>query len=135
MMFRALAAFCLFASPALAQDWALDGMDPVSYAVAGAAVPGRADLVTHWRGKAWHFVSEDHRSQFEANPKAYAPGMDGLCIVALSEGRPEPGNPRHFVVVGKRTYFVRSEAARAKFLADPQRVLTQAQANWARSGH
>lgn len=125
----------LTAPLAHAQDWALGGMDPVSYGVDNAAVPGRRDLVTLWQGQAWHFASEDNRSTFESNPRAYAPGLNGLCVVALSEGRPEPGNPRYFVVIGKRTYFMRSEAARQKFLADPQRVLRSAEARWASTHH
>lgn len=134
-MIRALFTSLLLSlpvSPALAQDWALDGMDPVSYGTENAAVPGRSDLVTLWRGKAWHFASEQNRSMFEANPGAYAPGLGGLCVVALSEGRSEPGNPRYFVVIGQRTYLLRSEHARERLLADPQRLLMRAKAVWAR---
>lgn len=135
MMIRALLTSLLLispVSPALAQNWALDGMDPVSYGTDNAAVPGRSDLVTLWRGKAWHFASEHNRTLFEANPGAYAPGLGGLCVVALSEGRSEPGNPRYFVVIGQRTYFLRSERARARLMADPQQVLMRAKAYWAR---
>ncbi|MDT1061870.1 YHS domain-containing (seleno)protein [Paracoccus sp. CPCC 101403] len=122
-----------FASHAAqAQDWALDGMDPVSYSREGAAIPGRSDIVTMWRGKSWHFATEDNRTAFEANPRAFAPGLGGLCVVALSEGRSEPGNPRYFAVIGQRTYLLRSEAARRRLLADPQHVLMQAKAVWAR---
>jgi YHS domain-containing protein len=135
MMIRALLISLLLLSPALpalAQNWAMDGMDPVSYSTDNAAVPGRSDLVTLWRGKAWHFASEHNRYLFEANPGAYAPGLGGLCVVALSEGRSEPGNPRYFVVIGQRTYFLRSEHARERLMANPQRVLMRAKAFWAR---
>ncbi len=134
-MIRTILTSLILALPvygAMAQDWALDGMDPVSYGTDNAAVPGRTDLVTVWRGQAWHFANEHNRNLFEANPKAYAPGLGGLCVVALSEGRSEPGNPRYFVVIGQRTYFVRSEQARKRLLADPQRVLMQAKAIWTR---
>lgn len=129
-----LASLLLVLSPvgSLAQDWALDGMDPVSYGADNAAVPGRTDLVTVWRGQAWHFASEQNRNLFEANPRVYTPGMGGLCVVALSEGRSEPGNPRHFVVIGQRTYLLRSAEARRRFLADPQGVLTRAKTAWTR---
>src|SRR5690606_6525044 len=129
-----LASLFLFlpANATMAEDWALDGMDPVSYGMENAAVPGRNDLVTVWRGQAWHFASEHNRNLFEANPKAYAPGLGGLCVVALSEGRSEPGNPRYFVVIGQRTYLVRSERARERLLADPQGILMRAKAVWVR---
>ncbi|CAM3257029.1 hypothetical protein SAMN04488021_11753 [Paracoccus aminovorans] len=134
-MIRPLLASLVLALPfsqAVAQDWALDGMDPVSYGAENAAVPGRSDLVTLWRGKSWHFATEQNRNLFEANPMAYAPGLGGLCVVALSEGRSEPGNPRYFVVIGQRTYFLRSESARQRLLADPKHVLMRAKAYWAR---
>ncbi|SMO63853.1 YHS domain-containing (seleno)protein [Paracoccus laeviglucosivorans] len=122
----------LTATSAAGQEWALNGMDPVSYSHDGGAVPGRTDIVTMWKGEAWHFANEHNRALFEANPRAYAPGMGGLCVVALSEGRPEPGNPRYFAVIDKRTYLVRSEQARKRLLADPQGVLGRAKATWAR---
>lgn len=127
-----LALLTISATTACAQDWALDGMDPVSYGHEGAAVPGRSDIVTMWRGEAWHFATEQNRNIFEANPRAFAPGLGGLCVVALSEGRSEPGNPRYFAVIGQRTYLLRSESARERLLADPQRVLMRAKAVWAR---
>lgn len=127
-----LIALSLPASAALAQDWALDGIDPVSYSREGAAVPGRTDLVTMWRGQTWHFASEENREHFEANPKIYAPAMGGFCVVALSEGRAEPGNPRYFAVIGQRTYLLRSEQARERLLADPKPILDLARATWAK---
>lgn len=59
--------------------------------------------MTLWRGKALAFRQ---RAEHRGTPKAYAPGLDGLCAVALSEGRSEPGNPRYFVVIGQRTYLL-----------------------------
>lgn len=135
MMIRPILVSLLLVMPgsmAMAQNWALDGMDPVSYGTENAAVPGRSDIVTLWRGKAWHFATEQNRALFEANPGAYAPGLGGLCVVALSEGRAEPGNPRYFVVIGQRTYLLRSEQARARLLADPRHLLMRAKAYWAR---
>lgn len=119
-------------APAQVHDWALNGMDPVSYETENAAVPGRADIVTFWRGQSWHFATEDNRTRFEANPRAFAPGLGGLCVVALSEGRSEPGDPRYFVVIGQRTYLLRSEEARERILADPQAILMRAKSVWHR---
>jgi hypothetical protein len=52
--------------------------------------------------------------------------------VALSEGRSEPGDPRYFVVIGQRTYLLRSEDARERILADPQAILMRAKSVWHR---
>lgn len=128
LFFRAAAtAVYLMPSLALAQDWALDGMDPVAYQHDGAARAGRQDIVTLWHGKSWHFVSEESRASFEADPHAYAPGLGGRCVVALSEGRAEPGNPRYFVVIHNRTYLTQSAAARSRLLDNPNAILRAAE--------
>lgn len=124
---------CIAPVQSYAQDWALEGIDPVSYLADGAAIPGRGDIVTMWHGLAWHFASEENRAEFEANPREFAPGLNGLCVVALSEGRAEPGNPRYFVVIGQRTYLTRSPAARDRLAENPQLVLMEAKAHWAKS--
>lgn len=128
MILRTLLLSLLFAVPlpALAQGWALGGMDPVAYRTQGAAVAGRSDLVTAWAGQNWHFVSEENRAAFEANPREYAPGLGGLCPVSLAEGRPQPGDPRIFAIIGERLYLIRSAEARQQLLADPRGVLMKA---------
>lgn len=111
---------------AFAGDWALGGFDPVAYVTQERAVPGRGDIVTTWRGREYHFASEANRALFEANPRAYTPGFDGLCVVALSEGRSEPGDPRQFVTIGQRVYFVGTEGRRRELLSHPRDMLMQA---------
>ncbi len=116
---------------ATAQDWALEGFDPVGYREQGRALPGRSDIATMWKGRVWHFASEENRARFEADPRAFAPGLNGFCPVALSEGREEPGDPQHFVIVGQRVYFLNSDADQRKFLAEPRDILMQAKRIWA----
>ena len=111
---------------AFAGDWALGGFDPVAYVTQERAVPGRGDIVTTWRGREYHFSSEANRALFEANPRAYTPGFDGLCVVALTEGRSEPGDPRQFVTIGQRVYFVGTEGRRRELLSHPRDMLRQA---------
>lgn len=113
-----------------AQDWALGGYDPVAYVTRDQAMPGQGDISTTWRGKQYHFASEENRALFEANPRAYTPGFDGLCVVALSEGRAEPGDPRLFVMIGQRVYLVGSEARRQELIANPRDLLMKAKTMW-----
>lgn len=117
---------------ALAENWALDGYDPVAYVAAGKAVAGRAEFSTEWHGQTWHFASEQNRAAFEANPRAYAPGFRGLCVVSLAQGRSQRGDPREFVLIAGRVYLTRSAEARKEFLADPRDVLMAAKAAYAR---
>ncbi len=136
MIYRSvLIALFLMPFAASAEEWALDGMDPVSFFERGAPVPGRSDLVTKWRGDLWHFSSERHRAMFEANPKAYAPAFDGICPVSLYDGHPEAGDPRYFVVYKERLYLLDSAQSRARFVAAPDDVLATAQRNFSQLAH
>lgn len=127
------ALFALFAqhSTADAQDWALEGFDPVGYRVEGRAIPGQGDITTLWQGMIWHFASEENRARFEADPRSYTPGLNGLCPMAMSEGRREPGDPQHFVIVGQRVYLLGSDADQRQFMMHPRDILMQAKRTWA----
>ncbi|MEE2860174.1 MAG: YHS domain-containing (seleno)protein [Paracoccus sp. (in: a-proteobacteria)] len=119
------------ALPAAAQDWALGGFDPVGYVSAGRPVPGRSDIATMWRGMIWHFASEENRTRFEADPRAYAPRLGGMCPLSIIEGDPEPGDPRHFLVRQDGLYLFRSAEAGRKVRGNPDEVLGRARAAWA----
>ncbi|MFD1794906.1 hypothetical protein FQV27_05525 [Paracoccus aurantiacus] len=125
-----IAALLALPLPAFAQDWALSGYDPVAYVTQEKAVSGRAEIVTNWRGREYHFASEANRALFEANPRAYTPGFDGLCVVALTEGRSEPGDPRQFVTIGQRVYFVGSANRKQELLSHPRDMLMKAKDMW-----
>lgn len=118
------------APPATAQDWALEGYDPVGYLLQGQAVPGRSEIATMWKGKIWHFSSEENRARFEADPRVYAPGFAGNCPVSLSEGRRELGDPRFFIVVSNRLYLLRSVQAQRQMQRNSNEVLARAAEVW-----
>lgn len=131
---RALALSLLLtlvpALPAAAQDWAVGGFDPVGYTQAGRALPGRSDIATMWRGQLWHFSSEENRARFEADPRSYAPALGGMCPVSVVEGRPQPGDPRHFALVGGRLYLLESGAAERRLMQDPSGITQAARQIW-----
>ena len=125
-MFAAALAVCLPAAgmaggPGRAggEPPALDGMDAVSLRDTGRTVPGDPGIVTEWRGRSWLFASETNRTVFEANPRAYAPALKGLCPVELLEGRRVPGDQSLAVVVGDQIYLPHDAAARDRLLRDP----------------
>lgn len=120
------------AIPAAAEDWALGGYDAVAYGRSGQPVPGRNNIATMWKGEIWHFATEDNRARFEADPRAYAPGFAGLCPVSLSEGRQEKGDPRHFAIIGKRLYLLRSESAERQIIRAPRKILMKAKESWSK---
>ena len=118
------------ALPVLAEDWAMDGFDAVGLFQSGRPVPGRGDIATTWKGKVWHFASEENRSRFESDPRSFAPVFGGLCPVALAEGRRVPGDPRHFVILGNRLYLLRSDRSAQKLRRTPQEILSRARQIW-----
>lgn len=127
----ALFAFLAPMSPVLAQDWALGGFDPVGYQAEGRAIPGRNDISTVWKGMVWHFASVENRAMFEADPRSYAPGLNGFCPVAMSDGQSLPGDPRHFVIIGQRVYLLGSDDNQRRFMQDPRAILMEARKVWA----
>lgn len=118
------------AQQASAQDWALEGYDPVGYVRQGQPVPGRNDIATMWKGRIWHFASEENRARFEADPRRYAPGLGGNCPVSLSEGRREAGDPQYFIVMNGRLYVMRSANALQQMQKNGSELLNVAQQRW-----
>ncbi|WP_295043281.1 YHS domain-containing (seleno)protein [uncultured Paracoccus sp.] len=116
--------------PAIAQDWAIDGLDAVGFVESGRPVPGRGDISTLWKGQVWHFATEENRSRFESDPRSFAPAFGGLCPVALAEGRHVAGDPRHFLIIGDTLYLVGSSRAARKLQQAPHDILAQAQERW-----
>ena len=110
----------------------MDGYDAVGFLESGRPVPGRGDISTLWKGKVWHFATEENRSRFEADPRRFAPAFEGMCPVSLAEGRQVRGNPRHSVVIGKKLYLLGSGQAVRKLQGSPQEILQKAQAGWGR---
>lgn len=127
----ALASLVLSILPAAAQDWAIEGYDVVSYVAQGRPEAGRSDISTMWKGKVWHFATEENRARFEADPRAFAPGFSGNCPVSLAEGRQEPGNPQYFMIFASQLYLFRSSGARKQMQEHPRDTLARAQSVWA----
>lgn len=121
-----------FALPSIAKDWALGGYDVVGYTSSGRAVPGRSDIATMWKGKSWHFVSEENRTRFEADPRQFAPAFGGLCPVSLANGRKERGDPRFFAVINRKLYLLRSGAELRRIRQAPDEILDDARKTWFR---
>lgn len=116
--------------PCIADDWALGGYDAVGYASSGRADPGRRDIATMWKGKVWHFTSEENQTRFEANPTQFAPAFDGLCPVSLADGRKQRGDPRFFAVINNKLYLLRSGAELRKIRQAPEKILDDARSVW-----
>ena len=78
------------ALPVMAQDWAIDGFDAVGFLESGRPIPGRGDISTLWKGKVWHFATEENRNRFEADPRSFAPAFGRADAARSTRCSPAP---------------------------------------------
>jgi YHS domain-containing protein len=109
---------------------AIEGFDPVSYFVDGAAVQGTAEFEANLWGAVWRFRNEGNRASFVAHPDIYGPQFGGYDPMDLARGVTVAGNPRFWLVSGQRLYLFNREESRAAFAANPSRVLRSATQRW-----
>ena len=109
---------------------AIEGFDPVAYFTDSQAAQGAADFEAAAAGAVWRFRNEGNRASFVAHPEVYAPQFGGYDPIDLGRGVTYAGNPRLWVVAGKRLYLYGREENRDAFTADPQRFLKDATTRW-----
>ena len=109
---------------------ALYGFDPVAYFTDAEPLVGRPEFELSFAGAVWRFRNEGNRAAFRDSPDVYMPRFGGYDVLAVSRGAAVPGNPRSWVLVGRRLYLFESPVARDAFAADPATVLAAAQAKW-----
>jgi hypothetical protein len=109
---------------------AIYGFDPVAYFTENAAAPGREELELPFAGAIWRFRNDGNRAAFAQRPDVYMPQFGGYDPVVLARGVATAGHPGVWLIVGERLYLFHTREARASFAADPQAIMTAAQAKW-----
>lgn len=109
---------------------AIEGFDPVAYFTDSIAVQGMPDFEASDSGAVWRFRNEGNRASFVAHPEVYSPQFGGYDPVDLVRGVTYAGNPRFWLVTGRRLYLFGREESRDAFGADPSRFLKGAMARW-----
>lgn len=84
------------------QGIALEGHDPVSYFTDGRPAKGDPKIEATYNGALHHFVSQEHRAMFEADPAKYVPAYGGYCGYAASIGKVRPADPLLWSIVDGR---------------------------------
>jgi YHS domain-containing protein len=109
---------------------AMNGFDPVSYFTDGAPQFGRPDQEARHEGVIWRFRNEGNKAAFLADPEVYMPRYGGYDPIGLGRGLAVAGNPLIWAMVAERLYFFHNEAARERFIADPNEAILHADNKW-----
>ena len=113
-----------------ASGLAVSGFDPVAYFSRGRAAQGRPELELRVAGVIWRFENEGNRAAFADQPEVYGPQFGGVDPGAIGRDTAVPGHPLILAIAGERLYLFYDDAARAEFLADPERIIERARQKW-----
>ncbi len=115
-------------------DWrtglAIDGIDPVAYFTDSQPLLGKPEFELRYDGVVWRFRNDGNRAAFARNPEVYMPRYGGYDPVAVARGVVVAGNPLLWAVSRQRLYLFFSNAARAQFAANADKILADAEAKW-----
>ena len=109
---------------------AIEGFDPVAYFVDARPELGMEDFEASEAGAVWRFRNEGNRASFVAHPDIYGPQFGGYDPIDVARGVTVAGNPRFWLISGRRLYLFSREQSRDAFAADPEHVLREANAHW-----
>ena len=111
---------------------ALDGYCPVCYISAGKAVEGKPEHSASYKGKTYHFVSDDVKKTFIKEPTKWLPQYDGYCAYGIAKGKKVESDPKIFTVYEGKLYLNKSKNIGNRFDKKPQVYIKDADARWAR---
>ncbi|MDJ0957388.1 MAG: YHS domain-containing (seleno)protein [Arenicellales bacterium] len=94
------------------------GYDPVAYFTMDKAVKGSPDFIYEYLGGQWHFVSDEHRRMFVAEPVKYIPQHGGYCSSAATGGNVTAANPRAWRIIDGKLYLFASNRVRKDYVPD-----------------
>lgn len=109
---------------------AIEGFDPVGYFVDAGPVIGQEHYEAAQAGAVWRFRNEGNRAAFIAHPEIYGPQFGGYDPVDIARGVTVAGNPRFWLISGRRLYLFGREQTRDAFSADAARLLREASQRW-----
>lgn len=113
-----------------ADRFAAGGYDVTAYFRDGKPARGSARFQLDYKGAKWRFVSAKTRSEFKADPAAFAPQFGGYCAWAVSQGYLAPGDPKQWKVVGGKLYLNFNARAKELWEADQADAIARGHNNW-----
>jgi hypothetical protein len=109
---------------------AIGGFDPVAYFTDAAPFAGHQDFEAAQAGAVWRFRNEGNRAVFLAHPEVYSPQFGGYDPIDVGRGVALAGNPRFWLIAGKRLFLFGRPESRDAFAADPIRFARAARQRW-----
>jgi YHS domain-containing protein len=102
---------------------------------------GSEDYSSSYDGFRYYFLTEENRDLFDAAPESYIPQWGGFCSwgVGYETCPPYPwaadclgpsGNWGHWTIQNEKLYFFLFEAAKEKFMADPDTYIANGNSRW-----
>jgi YHS domain-containing protein len=137
--FAALCAL-VFLSPNIANadintnstNRAIGGYDAVAYFTDRQPTRGVEEFGHSYAGAIWLFASAEHRDQFAARPRRYAPQYGGYCAYAMAQGRRVRIDPQAWSIVRGKLYLNYSLQIRTAWNEDRGQHIETANENWTR---
>ena len=109
---------------------AIKGYDTVAYFTENKPVKGSSDFEYHWKGATWRFSSQENLELFKADPEKYAPQYGGWCAYAVSQNTTASIKPELFTIVNGKLYLNYDQKINAKWLANRDQYIIDADKNW-----
>jgi YHS domain-containing protein len=109
---------------------AIRGYDPVAYFVEDRAAKGSAQFKAAYKGSTFHFVSQQNRDRFAADPGRFAPQYGGFCAFGMAGGYKAAVDPEAFRVVDGRLYLNYNHEIQARWAKDIPGFIDKADRNW-----
>ena len=109
---------------------AIKGFDPVAYMTEQAAVPGRAEFSSVFKGSIFYFRNAGNRDAFIANAEKYAPQYGGFCAYGVSRGYKAATTPDAFSVIDGKLYLNYNAEVKTLWSKDVPGFIDKANAQW-----
>lgn len=111
-------------------DLAVEGYDPVAYFTLGEATKGSKAFRTRYLDAEFRFTSQEHLTQFEANPDKYAPQYGGYCAWAVAQGYTAKGSAQNWRIVDDRLYLNYDDKVQKQWEQNIPAFIEQANEQW-----
>jgi YHS domain-containing protein len=109
---------------------AVHGYDPTAYFTHKRALKGNKWINERVGSATYYFRSRGSRYEFLGNAPKYQPQFGGYCTTSMAMGRLEDIDPDSFAIYNNKLYLFRDEEAKARFWANPERIIQEARAHY-----